>query len=199
MTFEDHSNVTAMSQTILNTLRFDHRLFAALLDAAAAQVAALNTGGHADLGLLKAIARYFEDYPQRHHHPFEEVIYGHLVTQMPTFADDVYGLVADHRDVADRARVFREATEQLQIGDPRSLQRYLPIARDFIEHERAHLTAEEQLFFPYAERLLTRQQWGEVARTGDHTEASRTLADALRLYPDFQQVLAQTVPDRSIQ
>src|SRR3954463_14980430 len=93
-----HSGVIrAMSQSILSALRFDHRLFAALLDAAEAQVLALERHSAVDLPLLKSIAGYFEVYPDRHHHPFEEVIYGHLVCHMPRFAEDVYGLTADHQ------------------------------------------------------------------------------------------------------
>src|SRR4051812_40021618 len=79
------ARIRRMPRAILNSLRFDHRLFAALLDAAETQVQDLRERGIGDLALLRSIARYFETYPGQHHHPFEEVIYGHLLCQMPSF------------------------------------------------------------------------------------------------------------------
>jgi hemerythrin-like domain-containing protein len=186
-----------MSQSVLSGLRSDHRLFAVLLDAAEDQIDALEGHRPADTALLKAIAGYFEDYPPAFHRPLEEVVYGHLACYMPAFAEDVYGLIDDHRDVAARTRAFREATERLDVHDPESRHQFAPVARDFIEHERIHLMAEEQLFFPYAERLLSRQQWAEVERAVDRQNVNAVLKATVGAFPQFQHMLTTSFLDRS--
>jgi hemerythrin-like domain-containing protein len=178
-----------MSQSVLSCLKSDHHLFTVLLDAAAEQIDALEANGAADAALLKAIAGYFTNYPQTFHHPLEEVIYGHLACCMPGFADDVYGLVEDHKDVAERARAFRGATELLDAHDPSARRQYIRLARAFVEGERAHLTAEEQLFFPYAERLLSRQQWAEVERASDQRKTEDPIRSAITQFPEFRRIL----------
>lgn len=177
--------------TIIPALQQDHRCFVILLDAAAREISALERGGPADLSLLRAIARYFEIWPHRYHHPLEESIYGHLICRMPQFAEKVYRLIDDHHDIADRAKVFSEATARADLKDIAGQKEFTELAGQFIENERAHLAAEEKSLFPYAQRLLTEEQWAEVAREASRREGHSCLSIAKADFPTLAPALGR--------
>ncbi len=147
----------------LEKLRRDHRLFARLLRAVSHQVDLVAAGRTANRPFLAAITAYFESYPSTHHHPCEELIYGHLICQRPGDARGVFALLDEHHELAHRTDALRIAIEA--VGeDAKSRAVFISEARAFVAAQMAHIHAEETQFFPDAEIFLTPMQWAEIDR-----------------------------------
>ncbi len=151
-----------MSRT-LEKLRRDHVNFSRFLDAVASEAAAAVSGKHPNIALLRAIVGYFEDYPAKHHHPSEELIYGHLICRMPEGAGDVFKLLEEHRGLSERTAALRKAVDGLEENTA-SPDAFAREADQFVAEQRRHLISEESKFFRDAERFLTADQWAEIDR-----------------------------------
>lgn len=148
----------------LDRLRQDHRNFARLFDVIAREATLAREGRLPNISLLREIMVYLEDYPTRHHHPCEELIYGHLICQFPTTASDVFGLIHEHRSLLERTAVLKEAIVALDSRTVEARHAFASAAAAFVAEQRQHMRAEEKEFFPYAENFLTPTQWDEVDR-----------------------------------
>lgn len=181
--------------TTLEKLRRDHRFFARLLKAVTHQIDLAAAGGTENRAFLKAIIAYFEAYPATHHHPCEELIYGHLICQRPSDARGVFTLLDDHHGLAHRTDAFRTALEALGHS-PKSRAVFISEARAFVASQLAHIQAEEAQFFPDAERVLTPTQWAEVDRGLCGHDVSRPDALPAILAP-FADLLPTNAPSEA--
>jgi hemerythrin-like domain-containing protein len=175
----------------LRKLRDDHRFFSVLLDAVAREADSAARGDIVDSALLSAIADYFKTYPSTHHHPCEELIYGHLICEEPQSAIGVFDLLEQHRGLIERADAFAKAVNHL-TESARGLEAFVGEARGFVEDQRAHIAAEEKYFFPHAERCLRQEHWAEIER-GTCAAGSMNAEDAARSsFPPLAKVLRST-------
>lgn len=148
---------------ILETLRDDHRIIGRLLDELEVQIDILAHGGAPNGETLRGIAEYFLDYPDRRHHPTEDIIYARLRERYPREAASIGDLADEHRAMAERARRLRDTVYSF-LNDPDiAPDSIVNAARIFIEMERRHMTAEERRFFPLAETKLDPEDWSRIA------------------------------------
>lgn len=150
---------------ILETLRDDHRVIAQLLDELEVQIDILAHGEVPNYETLRGIAEYFLDYPDRRHHPTEDIIYEQLRARFPQDAASIGGLPDEHRDMAERARRLRDTVYSLLDNPHIATDPIVNAARIFIETERRHMTAEETRFFPLAETKLDSEDWSRIAES----------------------------------
>jgi hemerythrin-like domain-containing protein len=80
--------------------RADHARFARLLDLVERELAAFHGGGHPDYVLLLDVVHYLRHYPDRFHHPREDVAFTRLVERDPSMALPVARLLQEHRVIA---------------------------------------------------------------------------------------------------
>lgn len=148
---------------VMDVLRQEHRNIAQLLDAFERQIETVAGAADADYEVLRGIAEYFCDYPDRCHHPKENAVFEHLRNQDPEAAARVGDLAHEHRDCGARARRFRDNITALfhEAVLPRTT--LVNAARSFIEAERDHMRMEEELFFPLAEQKLAAADWDGIA------------------------------------
>ena len=131
--------------TVIYTLREEHRNIARLLNALEHQIEIFARAGAPDYDVIRGIAEYFLDYPDRCHHPKEDVVFDCLCARFPRDAAEVGDLATEHRKTAESAR-----------------QTVVNAARGFIEAERRHMAMEEERFFPLAEARLTPEDWFRI-------------------------------------
>lgn len=144
---------------LTETLREEHRGLERLLAALERQIAVFADGGTPDYDVVRSLVDYLLDYPERCHHPKEDVVYARLLRTHPMRAATVLDLLRDHQDLAYSAQLFARAVDAL-LGDtdiPRAV--VVDSARSFVKAERDHMRREEELIFPFADRLLTEADW----------------------------------------
>jgi hemerythrin-like domain-containing protein len=149
----------AIVVTVIYILREEHRNIARLLNALEHQIEIFARAGAPDYDVIRGIAEYFLDYPDRCHHPKEDVVFDRLCARFPRDAAEVGDLATEHRKTAESARRFRDTVYALLDNAEIARETVVNAARGFIEGERRHMAMEEERFFPLAEARLTPEDW----------------------------------------
>lgn len=140
---------------ILAILRQDHKNMSLLLDALERQIDSFAAGGHPDLEIVTAIANYSLEYPDRFHHPAEDMVLDELRQRDAGAALTSEGLEEEHARIGRMTRDFHAAVGTLMSDEPARREDFLNAARTFIATTRAHIVREDNEFFPAAEAALT--------------------------------------------
>jgi hemerythrin-like domain-containing protein len=78
----------------------DHVHFARLLDLLEGELSAFHSGEQPDYGLLLNIVYYLRHYPDRFHHPRENVAFARLVERDPAMQLPIARRIQEHRVIA---------------------------------------------------------------------------------------------------
>ena len=147
---------------VIEALREEHRNIALLLDALEHQVGVFARGGDPDYDVVRGIAEYFLDYPDRCHHPKEDVVFARLEAVDPRGALAIGDLTNEHRVVHRRAHRFHEVVSELLNESDIARSDVVDAANEFIEAQRRHMRMEDEYFFALAERRLTQADWSTI-------------------------------------
>jgi hemerythrin-like domain-containing protein len=151
---------------LLKTLYAEHRHIASVMQLFAEQLAAIEAGQPADSHVVYETMDYMVTWPDRYHHPREDLIYSRAAELDAGLADSVDTLQRDHDSTAEAGREVLEDIEGWRDGDV-SAARLVKNGRAYIEHMYSHMNSEEELVFPQIESTLGAQDWRELAED-DH-------------------------------
>jgi hemerythrin-like domain-containing protein len=141
----------------------DHVRFARLLDLFEQQLAAFHADRHPDYGLLLDLVHYLRHYPDRFHHPREDVAFARLVARDPELALPVARRLQEHRVIAAAGAALLEILEGVVEGAVVQRAAVEATAATFLVYYRHHLAAEERQVVPRAGEVLTAEDWAAVA------------------------------------
>jgi hemerythrin-like domain-containing protein len=150
------------------TWHADHVHFTWLLEVLERQVLAFHSDDHPDYGLMLDIAYYLRHFPDRFHHPREDVAFAQLVRHAPEMAPLVDRLVQEHRVIGAAGDELLKCLNQVvdEAVIPRAAVE--AAAATYLAYYRAHLVTEETKIMPEAERLLTAEDWAKAAAAIPH-------------------------------
>jgi len=148
---------------IIERLSREHRNIEKLLAVLERELEIFDRGDRPDYEVIQAIISYFQVYPDVYHHPQEDLVFAKLKIRDPTTAAKLGGLAREHQKGAERLRRVAQAVGSVLADREVLRQNVDSIVRDFIEHERYHIVAEDRDFFPAALKALTPQDWAEIA------------------------------------
>lgn len=142
---------------IIEQIRIEHGNMTRLLDALERNVTIFDEGGKPDYEIILGILDYFLDYPDRCHHPKEDLLARKLLEDGDEAARPLQKLQAQHEELAILSRRFRQYVHR--VLDEAELPRsdFVRAAREFIDSQRHHMQMEEEHFLPLAESLLSPQ------------------------------------------
>jgi hemerythrin-like domain-containing protein len=141
----------------------DHVRFARLLDLVERELAAFHAGEQPDYALLLDVVHYLRHYPDRHHHPREDVAFARLVERDPALSLPVARRLQEHRVIAAAGDELLEMLQGVVEGaliERSALER---AAATYVVYYRHHLETEEHYVMPRAGELLTAEDWAAVA------------------------------------
>ena len=143
--------------------RADHANFARLLNFVERQLMAFHLGEPVDYALLLATLYYLRDYPDRVHHPREDVAFARLVERDPGLQLPIARRLQEHRVIAaagaELLKLLQGAVDDALI-DRSAIE---AAAATYLVYYRHHLAAEEQELIPRAAELFTPSDWATVA------------------------------------
>jgi hemerythrin-like domain-containing protein len=156
---------------LIEVLREEHRNIEKLLLVLEREFDVFARREQPDYEVVHAVIGYFKEYPDRCHHPKEDMVYDRLKTRDPVAAKIVGDIEADHQQGAQRLRLVAQAVDRV-LGSGEVLRETVnAIIHDFIERERHHIAMEERILFPAALRTLRLEDWAEIdARWNDETD-----------------------------
>lgn len=148
---------------ILRALGDEHRYQARLLALLEKQVGLLNQKQSADLEVMHGVMRYMTQYPDRFHHPKEDLLFEKLVARDPEAAPQVEQLLKAHVDIPALGSALLAQIDLLRAGDAAAdPNRLRKAAHAYIGTLRRHMDIESLHLFPQAQRALQPQDWEEV-------------------------------------
>lgn len=142
----------------------EHLAISAVLFALRQHVRRVAQGEPADFPFLKAIIDYVVSYPDRWHHPKEDEV---LFVAIRRRTDEADGLIArlerEHRLGRPMMEELARLLAEYQRGDDAAGSSFCALAERYADLEWAHLNTEEESLLPIAERVLSADDWEEVA------------------------------------
>jgi hemerythrin-like domain-containing protein len=153
---------------IIELLREEHRNIEKLLVVVEQELDVFDRGERPDYEILRTIIDYFEEFPERCHHPKEELIFAMLKARDPAAAKSVGDLEADHRQESLRLQRFAQTVASILVDHVIRRPTFHAVVRDFVDGERAHMQQEERSFFPAAIKALRPKDWAQIdVKLGD--------------------------------
>lgn len=149
-------------QPMMKALRAEHRHMATVMNLFAQQLDSIDAGELVDTHVVFEIIDYMVTWPDRFHHPREDLIYARVSEVDPGSVDSVDTLQRDHDKTAQVGRGLLKDIERWRLGEV-SGTLVVKNGRSYIEHIYEHMSIEEKLIFPHIEQTLTLQDWRELA------------------------------------
>ena len=151
-----------VEQPLMKALRAEHRHMGTVMQLFTDQLSAIEGGELVDTHVVYEIMHYMVTWPDRFHHPREDLIYARVAEVNPMAADDVDTLQRDHDHTAKRGRGVLRDIERWRLGEV-SGGVVVSSGREYVEHIYEHMNIEEKVVFPRIEEALTLQDWRDLA------------------------------------
>lgn len=140
----------------------EHKHFARLLDLLERQVRAFHGDDRPNYELMLDVVSYLRYFPDRYHHPREDVAFARLAKRDPELKPLIDRLLQEHRVIAAAGSELLKFLEQV-VGDVLvERARVEAAAATYLVYYRRHLALEDRDIVPRAEQLLTSQDWEAV-------------------------------------
>ena len=149
---------------VLTRLQEEHRNIAKLLNALEHQLAVFDAMERPDFDVLAGIADYFIGFPDRCHHPKEDLVYRKMSEKDAEFSRTLANLIADHESISAQAEHFRQAVQNVLQEVEVSRSAFDEVAREFLRNQRRHMQVEEEQIFPLAMKILDADDWAEIEK-----------------------------------
>ena len=151
-----------MSKLIEN-LHEDHKNIARLLQLLKDQLSHLQAGEFTDFPLLADIMHYFANYPDRHHHPCEDIIFEVLSEKDESAKYAIDRILDEHKKMLNASNRLYDEFNQLQGNAIFSREKLVNELGDYIEKYYQHMNKEENELLPLAEKVLSENDWAAIS------------------------------------
>jgi hemerythrin-like domain-containing protein len=141
----------------------DHVRFARLLDLVDRELLAFHEGKQPDYALLLDVVHYLRHYPDRYHHPREDVAFARLVQRDPAMSLPVARRLQEHRVIAAAGDELLGLLQAVVDGALIERSALEVAASTYLVYYRHHLEAEEHYVIPRAAQALSAEDWAAVA------------------------------------
>jgi hemerythrin-like domain-containing protein len=148
---------------VLQQLHTDHEHVAQLLDILEGQLNHVHNAESTDFALLRDVMHYMTHYPDRIHHPLENLVIEKLIERDPSIRSAAMLIVQEHRGLAEKSETFLEMVGRVADGEMVLREDIEARGRDYVTFLRTHMEKEDKDIFPLAEKLLTKEDLQQVA------------------------------------
>lgn len=146
----------------MKTLRAEHRHIASVMQLLDEQLQSIEAEKQVDPHVVFETMEYITTWPDRFHHPREDLIYSRVAELDAKAADDVDTLQRDHDHSARSGQKLLKDIASWQKGET-SASAIVKAGREYISHTYEHMNVEEKVVFPHIEATLTLEDWRELA------------------------------------
>jgi len=145
-------------------LRREHEQIRRVLSLLRREAAALERGDDIDLELMCDVLSYITDYPDRYHHPVEDLALLRLVQRRYVARPVADELDLEHRTVRHHGSQLRQLLEGAR-ADAIAPRAWIAIAAEqYAGTLDAHMRHEEYALFPLLEQHLRERDWEQIAK-----------------------------------
>lgn len=137
----------------------EHKAIAAMMNVMEAEIIELEAKGAFDIDLVRLILSYMAEYPDRFHHPKEELLFAAAAAKDPSFEELADGIHNEHEDLPGITAALQETLHVIEIGQSMPLDEVLGALKSYVARQRAHMAAEKDLLFPALQAILNEDDW----------------------------------------
>ncbi len=146
----------------ITELRKEHVNFRKLLDLLEQQLDLFHFGESPDYPLMTDILHYMTRYPDRFHHPKEDVIFGRLAQCDSRVVRTVDGLARQHHVIAESGARIHDNLESVLNGAVMPRRMIEAPGLLYVSYYRTHMDQEENELFLLADKLLREDDWKKI-------------------------------------
>jgi hemerythrin-like domain-containing protein len=146
----------------------EHRHFTRLLDLLERQVVAFHADNQPNFELMLDVVSYLRYFPDRYHHPREDLAFAILAQRDPKMKPLVDQLRQEHRVIAAAGGELLKYLEQVVDDVVVERAKVEAAAATYLVYYRRHLALEDRDIVPCAEQLLSPQDWETVVAAVPH-------------------------------
>ena len=150
-----------MSKAI-SMLRAEHQVMGKLLELLGEQIDCFENTEPTDYELMKEIVDYFLTVPDLYHHPKEDLIFARMQRRGGSHLEGMHDLPSEHERGSERLHAFSRALISVMLDAEFPRDRFVQLARGFLDNEARHMQGEETEFFPAALEHLSDEDWAEI-------------------------------------
>ena len=141
----------------------EHVDYSRLLNVLEEQVLAFHVGRTPNYHLMRDVVSYLRGFPDRYHHPREDIAFARLVERNPALELPINRLLQEHRVIAAAGEELLERLNQMIEGASIARATLEAAADAYLVYYRHHLATEERVILPIAAELLTPEDLDLVA------------------------------------
>lgn len=145
-----------------DVLANEHQRFAKLLGLLDAQMALFHHGVQPDYDHLQDVFVYMTTYPDRFHHPKEDLLFAMVAERVPAARPHVDELRRLHRRIAESGARLLASLETAPSGILLPREDIEKPVLDYIALYREHMALEEREIFPLGRDHLLTEDWTDV-------------------------------------
>ena len=143
----------------IQTMHKEHSNFAKLLDLLEARLDWVPGGEEPDYALMLDVMEYMTQYPDRFHHPREDLAFRRLQRRHPDTRSVVEQLERQHEAIAASGLRLVEQLEAATKATASPREALARSAKLYVAALRANIQLEETELFPIAAALLQADDW----------------------------------------
>jgi hemerythrin-like domain-containing protein len=147
---------------MLSALRAEHRHLASVLALLSDHLNAIERSELVNTRVVYEVLDYMVTWPDRFHHPREDIIFSYAADVDGRLAEDCKRLAADHDAMAKAGKELLHRIERWRRGQESGAE-IVRLGRDYVRSHYRHMTFEERDVFPAIDEVLTREDWRQLA------------------------------------
>ncbi len=151
-----------LEQPLMAALRAEHKHMASIMELFKEQLAAIERGGLVDTHVVYEIMDYMISWPDRYHHPREDLVYGRVAELDANAGDNVDSLQREHDKMAADGRALLKTIEAWREGRASGAE-VVKGGRNYVDALYRHMNTEETVVFPQVEQVLRTADWRDLA------------------------------------
>ncbi len=152
----------AAEQPIMAALRAEHKHIASVMEVFSQQLKAVDAGELVDPHIMYETMDYMVCWPDRFHHPREDLLYSRVAEVDAGAADTVDSLQREHDLMGAKGRKLLADIDRWREGEITG-DSMVKDGRDYIDKMYVHMNTEDKLVFPLIESVLSLADWRELA------------------------------------
>ena len=172
----------------LTIIRDEHRTISAILHGMEYLVRKIRAQSKKiDPRVFHAMLYYLDTFSERAHHPKEDqFLFSALRSRGAGAQALITELEKEHAGGEDALRRLAQALNRYEQGGEKEFSGFEGAVERFVGSYREHMRKEEELLFPLAEKLLTKEDWAGIDRAfeenRDPLAGSRNTRDFDKLF-----------------
>lgn len=194
---ETNVELTA-EQRALTVIRNEHRSLAAVIRVMLEVVENCTQPSDKDRKWLNAALFYIEHFPERLHHPKEELTLFRCLRERTTESHALLDeLIQQHREGSNDLNNLRQAMQVFSSGSPEGVAMFAETVQAYARSQWRHMDAEEKVIIPMAEQYLKPEDWAGIAAAfeshGDprfNLDSEASFAEVLKHLMDLESAPA---------